>query len=66
MAGRILSTKNSNGAIRKRTYDLPTCSAVPHPTTINIQGWDMRRQKINKESHGKNYFQQLTVVQLMK
>ena len=45
-AGRILSRANSNDTIGKRAHDLPACSAVPHPTIINIQGWDIRRQKI--------------------
>jgi hypothetical protein len=38
--------KNFNETIGKGTHDLPACSSVPHPTIINIQGWDMRRQKI--------------------
>ena len=32
MAGRIVSMKNSNDTIGKRTRDLPACSAVPQPT----------------------------------
>ena len=29
---RIMSMKNSNDTIGKRTRDLPACSAVPQPT----------------------------------
>jgi hypothetical protein len=31
-AGRIMSMKNSNDTIGKRTDDPPACSAVPQPT----------------------------------
>ena len=31
-AGRIMSMKNFNDTIGSRTRDLPTCSAVPHPS----------------------------------
>lgn len=30
--GRIKSINNSNDSIRYRTFDLPACSASPHPT----------------------------------
>jgi len=33
-AGRIMSMKNPNDIIGNRTRDLPTCSAVPQPTTL--------------------------------
>jgi hypothetical protein len=29
---KIMSMKNSNGTIGKRTRDLPACSAAPQPT----------------------------------
>jgi len=32
-AGRIMSMKNSNDTIGNRTRNLPTCSAVPQPST---------------------------------
>jgi hypothetical protein len=32
VAGRIMSTKNSNGTIRNRTGDLLVCSTVSQPT----------------------------------
>ena len=33
-AGRIMSMKNSSDTIGNRTRDLPTCSAVPQPSTV--------------------------------
>ena len=38
-AGRIMSIKNSNGAIGSRTPELPACSAVPQPTAPPRDSW---------------------------
>ena len=43
-AGSIMLMKNSNGTIRNRTRDLPTCSAVPQPTApqgVSGQGYQI-------------------------
>jgi hypothetical protein len=46
-AGRIRSMKNFNNPIGGTTYDLPTCSAVPQPTTPPLWRKEGRIKYIN-------------------
>jgi hypothetical protein len=45
-----MSTEKSNDLIGNRTYDLPTCSIVPEPTTLPRAPSVFKVDAVNTES----------------